>query len=135
MQQLFIDLFRKNILAKEVTNIESYLRKAVKNRILNYTARDKRYRNHLKQLGTSYQEVYNPIEEEMDMRIRQQQIFFYLSKLDESCRTVFILNREERLTIKEIAIKLRRPKDTVSKQLSRAVRYLHKCVYQTAINN
>lgn len=136
VQQLFVDIYKKNILIKQADNASSYLRKSVKNRVYNYILKDKRYRYHIKNHSSKTNlAVHNSFDNKMNMLDTQKQIGFYLSKLDASCRIVFILNRDQQMTIKEIALKLRRPKDTVTKQLSRAVKYLHKCIGQAAIKN
>jgi DNA-directed RNA polymerase specialized sigma24 family protein len=44
--------------------------------------------------------------------------------MPENCKTVFILNREHEYSIREIAKKLRKPIDTVEKQLRRAFWFL-----------
>lgn len=136
VQQLFVDIYKKNILIKQADNASSYLRKSVKNRVYNYILKDKRYRHHIKNhFNKTNLAVHNSFDNKMNMLDTQKQIGFYLSKLDESCRIVFILNRDQQMTIKEIAVKLRRPKDTVTKQLIRAVKYLHKCINEAALKN
>jgi RNA polymerase sigma-70 factor (ECF subfamily) len=129
VQQLFIDIYQKNIRIQETTNIDSYLRKAIRNRAYNCLLSNKRYRNHLKKLliknaGNTDNSTYNQVA----VKDTKKQIHFYLGQLNESCRTVFLLNREEQMTIREIAIKLQRPEDTVTKQLGKAVRHLYKCI-------
>jgi len=133
VQQLFIDIYRKNIRITETINIDSYLRKAIRNRAYNCILSNKRYRLRLKKLldKTTERADYS-IDNEIDRAERQQQINFYLAQLNESCRTVFLLNREEQLTIKEIAYKLQRPEDTVTKQLGKAVRHLYKNIFPEA---
>jgi RNA polymerase sigma-70 factor (ECF subfamily) len=136
VQQLFIDIFRKNILIRETTNIDGYLRKAIRNRSLNYILKNKRYNYHLKKLSENTRlHAENVIEEDINLVHAQTRIQFHLSSLSDSCRTVFILNRDRQMTIKQIALKLNRPEDTVTKQLGKAVRHLHKCLYPEANNN
>src|SRR6478735_11581896 len=136
VQQLFIDIYRKNILIRETTNIDGYLRKAIRNRSLNCLLKNKRYNYHLKKLGENTRlHAENVIEEDIDLVHVQSRIHLHLSSLSDSCRTVFILNRDRQLTIKEIARKLNRPEDTVTKQLGKAVRHLYKCLYPAASNN
>lgn len=130
VQQLFIDIFRKNISLKETYNPYGYLRIAIKNRAYNCLLKNKRYKHHLQNLYSKNKELTtNNIDTNIAMHDRQKEIAFYLSKLEENCRTVFILNREQNMTIKEISKKLKRPQDTVTKQLGKAVKYLHKCIY------
>jgi RNA polymerase sigma-70 factor (ECF subfamily) len=136
VQQLFIDIFRKNILIRETTNTDGYLRKAIRNRSLNYLLKNKRYHYHLKKLGeNTRQHAENVIEEDINLVHVQNQIHLHLSTLSDSCRTVFILNRDRQMTIKQIAQKLNRPEDTVTKQLGKAVRHLYKCLYPGVNNN
>jgi RNA polymerase sigma-70 factor (ECF subfamily) len=130
VQQLFIDIFRKNIGIKETHNPYGYLRIAVKNRSYNCLLKNKRYKQHLQNLYCKNNDLaINNIDNRIAMRDRQKEISFYLGQLEETCRTVFILNRQENMTIKEISQKLQRPQDTVTKQLRKAVKYLHKCIY------
>lgn len=129
VQQLFIDIYQKNILIRETTNIDSYLRKAIRNRAYNCLLSNKRYRNHLKKLAVKHSgSVDNSTYHQVAVKDTKRKIRFYLSQLNESCRTVFLLNREEQMTIREIAVKLQRPEDTVTKQLGKAVRHLYKCI-------
>lgn len=130
VQQLFIDIFRRHISLEQIGNPGAYLRTAVRNRAYNCLLKNKRYRRHLQKFGTKTTAVSdNSIADTMDMIDMQQQISFHLSQLEENCRLVFLLNRDKQLTIKEIAVKLKRPQDTVTKQLRKAVKYLYKCIY------
>jgi RNA polymerase sigma-70 factor (ECF subfamily) len=130
VQELFTDVFQKNSLIKVTGNLDAYLRMATKNRSLNYLLKQKRYNDHLKKWGTKKEKLAeNVIEEDINLIYVQKQIQFYLSQLNESCREVFLLSRDRQMTVKEIAQKLQRPPDTVAKQLSKAVRYLYKCMY------
>jgi RNA polymerase sigma-70 factor (ECF subfamily) len=130
VQELFTDVFQKNSLIKVTGNLDAYLKMAIKNRSLNYLLKQKRYSDHLKKWGAGKTKLAkNEIEEDINLIYAQNQIHFYLSRLDDSCREVFVLNRDRQMTIKEIAQKLQRPPDTVAKQLSKAVRYLYKCIY------
>jgi RNA polymerase sigma-70 factor (ECF subfamily) len=131
VQELFIDIYQKNIRIKETTNIDSYLRKAIRNRAYNCLLSNKRYRNHLKKLliktsGCTDNSTLN----QLTLKDTKKQIHYYLGQLNESCRTVYILNREEQMTIREIAARLQRPEDTVTKQLGKAVRHLYNCIYE-----
>jgi RNA polymerase sigma-70 factor (ECF subfamily) len=130
VQELFSDVFRKSILTKVTGNVDAYLRMAIKNRSLNYLLKQKRYSDHLKKWGNRKVKLAeNEIEEGINLVYVQNQIQFYLSRIDDSCREVFVLSRDHQLTIKEIAQKLQRPPDTVAKQLSKAIRYLYKNIY------
>jgi RNA polymerase sigma-70 factor (ECF subfamily) len=135
VQELFSDVFRKSILNKVTGNVDAYLRMAIKNRSLNYLLKQKRYSDHLKKWGAGKVKLTeNAIEEEINLIYVQKQIQFYLSRLDNSCREVFMLSRDRQMTIKEIAQTLQRPPDTVAKQLSKAVRHLYKCMYPVQDN-
>jgi len=131
VQQLFIDIYQKDIPIREATNIESYLRKAIRNRAYNCLLSNKRYRNHLKKLSVKHSgSVDNGTYNQVAVKDTKRRIRFYLDQLNEPCRTVFLLNREEQMTIREISAKLQRPEDTVTKQLGKAVRHLYKCMFQ-----
>jgi RNA polymerase sigma-70 factor (ECF subfamily) len=126
VQQLFIDMYSKDFAISAPANMRAYLRRAIRNRAYNYIASSSCYRFHI---NRSYKEtaetLYNPVEGQMNLRDQQNKLSFLLTKMSVSCRTVFLLNREEQLTIKQIAARLQKSEDTVAKQLSRAVRFLH----------
>jgi len=126
VQELFIQLYAKNFLLKPITSLKAYLHKALRNRIINYIRDQAIYRKHITKAAGREKMGSNMALGVLDLLDTEKRVGYYLSQLSENCRTVFILNREYQLTIRQIAAQLKKPEDTVEKQLRRAVSFLRK---------
>ena len=126
VQELFIQLYAKGFQLKTQTSLKPYLRKALRNRIINYMRDQAVYKKHINKAVHKETSGSNSAISSLDMVDMKKRVRYYLSLMSENCRTVFILNREHQLTIRQIAAQLQKPEDTVEKQLRRAVSFLKK---------
>jgi RNA polymerase sigma-70 factor (ECF subfamily) len=126
VQELFIQLYAKGFLLKSITSLKAYLHKALRNRIINYVRDQTIYRRHISKAVQKERSGSNAAISSLDLVDTERKVEHYLSLMSENCRVVFILNREYQLTIRQIAAQLRKPEDTVEKQLRRAVSFLKK---------
>ncbi|MBL7972860.1 MAG: sigma-70 family RNA polymerase sigma factor, partial [Prolixibacteraceae bacterium] len=69
-------------------------------------------------------------EFEMEVREFDQKLQRVLAELNEKCRTVFLMNRMERLTYNEIAKNLNISVKAVEKRMKKALEHLHKEIEQ-----
>ena len=60
----------------------------------------------------------------LDIHDLRKELHRCLEKLPPKYTIVFIMNKDQQMTLREIAHKLERPEGTVEKQLRRVVRYL-----------
>jgi RNA polymerase sigma-70 factor (ECF subfamily) len=126
VQELFIQLYSKEFLLKSITSLKAYLHKALRNRIINYTRDQAIYKKHISKAAQKERSGSNMALSALDLIDMEKKVGYYLSLMSENCRLVFILNREYQLTIRQIAAQLKKPEDTVEKQLRRAVSFLKK---------
>lgn len=124
VQEVLYEMFKK----KDKLNIESligYLKRSVYNRSLN---KIKSNRDFVDSDDISY-ELTDTTSTSQDM-IEYQELESYINssidKLPEKCRLVFVLNRFEQLSYKEVAKKLDISVKTVENQMSKALKFLRK---------
>jgi RNA polymerase sigma-70 factor (ECF subfamily) len=124
VQRLFVNIYVKNISLNNGVQLGGYLHRSVKNEVSNHQRKQSVYQRHVSQssldLKVSKDHVQN-IMESFDVKLN---IHKAVDAIPEKIRVVYILNREQQLTIKEISKKLKRPEDTIDKQLRRAVYFL-----------
>jgi len=124
VQRLFINIYVKNILLNDGMHLAGYLHKSVKNEVSNYQRKQSVYQRHVSQSNLDHsisKDHSQNIMESFDIKVN---IHKAVGAIPEKIRVVYILNREQQLTIKEISKKLKRPEDTIDKQLRRAVYFL-----------
>src|SRR5882672_4630520 len=124
VQELFIQLYAKGSQLKIITSLKPYLHKALRNRIINYLRDQAVYKKHITKAVNKSGAGANSAITSLDLIDTQKKLRHYLSQMSENCRTVFILNREQQLSIRQIAAHLKKPEDTVEKQLRRAISFL-----------
>lgn len=126
VQEVFISLWEK-ARTVEITNIEAYLFRATKYKVLSYIRGLKLKSNHLDvhqnipQLESS--------ERNLEYREFEKNILSEIDKLTPKCKKVFLLNRFEHFSNNEIAIKLNISVRTVEKHISDALRKLKSSIH------
>ena len=124
VQKIFINIYVKDISFNEGLYLSRYLYKAVKNEISNHLRKQSVYQRHVFQSSsTSEISMDHALEivESFDVKIKINRA---VNAIPEKIRVVYLLNREQQLTIKQISKKLKRPEDTIDKQLRRAIYFL-----------
>lgn len=133
-QELFLRLWqkRKTLL---VNNLTAYLRVSLKHLIIDYVRtqwQDEQYASHFMHtppadaLATAHTVQFSQLTESLNQALLQ---------LPDKTREVFVLNRFEQLTIREIALRLGVSEKAVEYHLSRSLTFLrtHLHEYATAI--
>lgn len=128
VQETFAKLWaRRHTLPADATSIGAYLRRSVRNRSLNYLRDRKRIpvdEGELPPTATT-DSLHSPIaaleQEEQRHRINQA-----IDRLPERCRLVFVMNKIEDMSQREIAEQLGISVKTVENQMTRAYRYLRQ---------
>ncbi len=123
VQELFIDLWIKRDQINIVSNFEGYLKIALRNRVFSYIKSSAKQKVRIEGLiretedsvATTAQEIYN----EKELRSLYQA---ELQKLPPKMKEVFILNKEEGLSIQEIAQKFSVSEQTIRNQLSSSIK-------------
>lgn len=115
-------------------NIEGYLLKAVRFKVYN-EFRNNKYKN--KFLEQFVQEINhdtnNNVEQAIQLKETEKQIFTALNDLPKKCKNVFKLSRFDGMKNKEIAEKLNISKRTVETHISNALKILKGTVLFVAI--
>src|SRR5690606_1521159 len=80
----------------------------------------------------TYQDI-NPTEQLLFAKDTKNKIDFIINSLPEGCRRIFILNRFEKQSYKEIAQKLNISRKTVDNQITKALKilrsHLHSIIF------
>lgn len=124
VQKLFINIFVKDISFNEGLRLAAYLHRAVKNEVSNHLRKQSLYQRHVSQSSSGGSISKDHIQNIMESFDVKANIYKAVDAIPEKIRVVYLLNREEQMTIKEISKKLKRPEDTIDKQLRRAVYFL-----------
>ena len=127
-QEVFLDLWRKRDRLNITSSLPAYLRRAARNRALNYI-RDQKLKfddsdeGHLDLPSNSVSITQKIAADEM-----QKRIDWAIEQLPERCRIVFALSRFEEMSYKEIAAELDISVKTVENQISKALRLLREAL-------
>ncbi|GGM96342.1 hypothetical protein GCM10010967_32450 [Dyadobacter beijingensis] len=118
VQALFVVLWEKRV-SLQVGNLQSYLFTAVRNRII----------DHFKEKAfTALDDVDSPSEPDYPLFLDEleQAMQQAVGQLPEKTRRIFVLNRFEGNTVRQIASLLRMPERTVEYHITQALRTLKK---------
>ena len=123
VQDFFVHLYtrRNDIFIK--SSLSAYLKTSLRNRIFNHLRNESVYKKHIGVVGTKKQE-YNDVEHKVVEADLKKNIKDCLSYMPQRYRQVFILNRQEYFTLKEISQKLNVPVNTIEKQLRKSIALL-----------
>lgn len=125
INDVFLAVWRNRATLDKDRNVEAYLRRAVKNRCINYLKA-----NRMKKVDIEDKKYYLTNDETVDQLVHGAELkaFLYdcVEKLPPKCKEIFILSREENLPHKEIAKRLDLSVKTIENQISIALRKLRK---------
>ncbi|MDA8692627.1 RNA polymerase sigma-70 factor [Saprospiraceae bacterium] len=124
VQEVFYELFKKREQLK-IVSLLGYLKRAVYNRSINKV---KGRKDHVDADEMAYELTDNLNNSQDDMEYDELETFIngVIDSLPEKCRLVFVLNRFEQLSYKEVAAKLEISVKTVENQMSKALKILRK---------
>lgn len=124
VQELFIHLWENRSTIAFTSNLSGYLYTAVRNRIFNHFHSKKRVSNYLDSLA----DFIDQGDYITDVTIRERELSTLIEKevnaLPPRMREVFNLSRTAGLSHKEISVQLGTSEQTISKQISNALKVL-----------
>ncbi|MBT8231292.1 MAG: RNA polymerase sigma-70 factor [Bacteroidia bacterium] len=122
VQEVLYELYKKSDKVK-IESLIGYLKRSVYNRSLN---KIKSNRDFVDADEISYELTDNASSSHEAMEYQELEEFISASidKLPEKCRLVFVLNRFEQFSYKEVAQKLNISVKTVENQMSKALKFL-----------
>lgn len=122
VQEVLFELYKKSDKVK-IESLIGYLKRSVYNRSLN---KIKSNRDFVDADEVSYELTDNASTSQDNMEYKELESFINesIDKLPEKCRLVFVLNRFEQLSYKEVAKKLDISVKTVENQMSKALKFL-----------
>ena len=124
VQEVFYELFRKRE-SVQIQSLSGYLKRAVYNRSLN---KIKSNRDLVDSDDLNVELSDNSINSQQTLEFKELEDYLndVIDRLPEKCRLVFVLNRFEELSYKEVAQKLDISVKTVENQMSKALRILRE---------
>jgi len=124
IQELFTTLWTKRETILQDTNFAAFLYTSVRNRVLDYFSHQKVASRYI----DSLQGFIDTDPVSADDRVHERELLEFIQaeiqSLPPKMREVFLLSREENLSHKEIAEQLGISEQTVSKQISNALKVL-----------
>ncbi len=132
VQEIFIGLWdRREVINLDAETIEAYLFKSVKNKVINHFISSKGKPVGLESITGEPEEI-SPVlfsqrrYEELESLIKEE-----VEKLPGNMKTIFQM-RDDKLSIKQIALNLNLAEQTVKNQITEALKILRKKIKDTA---
>ena len=127
VQEFFVSLWsRRERLPTDPQSVEAYLRRAIRNRSLNYLRDRNRIPVDDGELPMSQPDISQHPQEKMETAETRQRIDAAIDRLPERCRLVFVMSKLEDMSHREIAEGLDISVKTVENQMTRAYKYLRE---------
>ena len=124
VNDLFITLWEDADTIRIESSLKSYIYRAIINRSLNALDKNKRARQHQKELSRRQEETFELREmEENELRVR---LYKAIDQLPEQCQKVFRMSRFEELKQQEIADRLGISIKTVKNHITHALKQLNR---------
>ncbi|PWS30374.1 RNA polymerase sigma factor [Pedobacter paludis] len=124
VQDVFLHLWQKHDAIEFTTSLSGYLFTAVKNRIFKLFAHQKVVLRYAESINSFMVEGYNIVEDRLMEKELSALIAKEIEALPAKMREVFILNKKEELTYKEIAERLNISDQTAKQQVYKAMKIL-----------
>jgi RNA polymerase sigma-70 factor (family 1) len=122
-QDLFLTIWNKRQ-TLQISNFKAFIISSIKNAVIDYIRKnihESKYLAHLKQFVTLEQ---SSTHEAVNYNELKDAMYTSLAKLPEKTREIYLLNRFEDLTIREIAKRLNLSEKTIEYHLSRSTHFL-----------
>lgn len=124
IHDLFASLWTNRAKLTIAEKLSSYLYVATRNRIIKLVAREKLKTNYLESINDFFDRGDLATDHQVRTRDLEKLIEKEISALPEKMRKIFLMSRFENLSHKQIAEKLDLSEQTVSKQVSNALKIL-----------
>lgn len=120
VQNLMITIYQKGLHLKNETSLFAYLKRALKNRVLNFLRDNRNYRRHIQRKPDETCLTVQSITGRVYLNDLVEKMEGGMKALPERYREVFALTYNMDMTVPEISRALSRPVATVEKQLRKA---------------
>ncbi|GAB3267213.1 sigma-70 family RNA polymerase sigma factor [Larkinella harenae] len=124
-QELFVMLWQKRD-SLRISNVPAFLGVSLKNLMIDYIRRNIREEHYMEQLRQFFPAETFSTTETLQLNELSDAVQHALAQLPEKTREVFILNRFEHLTIREIAQRLNLSEKTIEYHLARSTAFLRQ---------
>ena len=128
LQDAFMELWKNNDRIHEITNINAYMFRFVRNRCLDYLKHKVHERAYEEAVTVERKAALDTLDMMGDTELMAGELTMVLKQaignLPPRCREIFLLSREEGLRYSEIAERLSLSENTVGVQLGIALRRL-----------
>lgn len=124
-QELFVMLWQKRS-SLRVINLPAFLGVSLRNLIIDYVRRNIQEEHYLFQLRQFFPVETLATAEDVQMNELTEAIHYNLALLPEKTRKIFVLNRFEHLTIREIALRLNLSEKTIEYHLARSTSFMRQ---------
>jgi RNA polymerase sigma-70 factor (family 1) len=126
VHDVFIRIWEKRAQINIQTNVAGYLFRMMRNEILQYLRGNKHKDLFIEEMITL--EVRDNVQTDENIFLKEMEttLLTIIEGLPEKCRQIFIMSRENELTVKEIASQLNIADQTVKNQLTKALSVLRK---------
>jgi RNA polymerase sigma-70 factor (family 1) len=125
IQDLFISIWVKRHSLQVHTTLKGYLFSALKYKIINLYELKSVRKNYFIHVSANGKRHDNPTEEKIKYDEVQREIEIGVEKLSPNVKHVFLLSRNDNLSISEIAERLELSPQTVKNQISKALKILN----------
>lgn len=129
VQEVISDVWLKKDQLTINQNVFPYLKRACRNRALNYIRDNKKWENENEEMFLVLDNNINK-DEELETIELQKMITLTIAQLPEKCRIVFSLSRFEDMSYQDIADHLHISIKTVENHISKALKILREKIYQ-----
>lgn len=128
VQDLFVHLWEKRVQINIEETIGGYLKKAVRNRALNYIKKNQLSKTHNKEIR--HQAVIQASSTEDFTHVRELKKFYTseIERLPEKMKEIYLLSREKEFSVLEIATTLSISEQTVKNQITNALKKIRKAL-------
>ncbi|HVK47360.1 MAG TPA: sigma-70 family RNA polymerase sigma factor [Pseudobacter sp.] len=124
VQDIFLDLWERRASLNITGTLESYLAVAVKYRVINAQAKKKREEAYRQSAILQQMHIDNSTQEQIDHEELKKRLARQISLLPDKCRLTYQLRKDEGLSQKEVAAKLRISEKAVEANITRALKAL-----------
>jgi RNA polymerase sigma-70 factor (ECF subfamily) len=122
-QDFFLSIWNKRH-KLNIRNFKAYLTSSIRNQVIDYIRKNLHEAKYLDQLKHFVPPIHFGANEEVYYNELNDAMHTSLAKLPEKTREVYVLNRFEKLTAKEIAVRLNLSEKTIEYHLSRSNHFL-----------
>ncbi len=132
VQEFFIKLYQKDAPLQIKQSLAAYLYASIHNRIINHLRSQANYQRHTLTAAATRTNTTNNVEQFLDLLDARKGVETRLLRMNPKYREVYLMNKEDGYTIRQIAEALDRPPSTVEKQLCKALILLRKSLKKEA---